>query len=89
MSKVSEKLFTEILNPARTYTKDEVAAFLHTSWSVVDDLEHYGLITGIKMPRTTIFSLAEILRFLNDNIGEDFSNKSSILKLLERRASNG
>lgn len=88
MSKVQEKLATEILNPARTYTKEEVAHFLHTSWSVVDDLESYGLIRGIKMPRTTIFSLAEILRFQHENIGEDLSSKSSILKMLERRMNN-
>ena len=88
MSKVSEKLSTEILNPARTYTKNEVAALFHTSWTVVDDLEHYGLLEGIRMPRTTIFSLAEILRFLNEFKGEDLSSRSSILKMLERRESD-
>lgn len=85
MSKVSEELKSELASPARAYTKKEVASFIKTSPAWVDVLSQFGLIQGIKMPNATIFSSAEIERFLDENRGEDLSSRDAIQKLLERR----
>lgn len=85
MSKVFEELKLETLNPARAYTRKEVAALLKTSHEYIAVLEAYGLIKGIKMPNATIYSLSQILKFLTEYAGEDLSSRDAIEKLLERR----
>lgn len=85
MSKVFDELKIETLNPARAYTKQEVAALIKTSPQFVDVLETFGLIKGIKMPNATIYSLAEVLKFLNTYAGEDLSSRDSIQRMIERR----
>lgn len=72
-------------NPLRTYSKEELACLLHTGRSKIDQLERFGVLTGIKIGKATIFSSEEILSFLQEAKGADLSNVVAIKEFVERR----
>lgn len=72
-------------NPLQTYTKEEVAEFLHTGRRKIDQLESSGMITGIKIGKATVFTSKEIMRFLSEAKGADLSNHITIKEFIERR----
>lgn len=71
------------MNDLRMFTQEEVANLLHAHVTTITMLREVGVIRAIKTGRNYMFSATEIVRFQDEYLGLDVSNRYKALESKE------